>query len=265
MKVWAIANQKGGVGKTTTAVTLAGFLAKLGHPTLMVDLDPHGSLSAYFNHDPEAQDAGVYRLFLDMVEGTSSAAEEICLPTGIENLDIMPASMALATLDRRLGMRDGMGLVVSRALKNLQTRYEYVLLDCPPVLGVLMVNALAACDKLIIPVQSEFLAIKGLERMMKTLQMITKARHQPVEHVILPTMYDKRTRASEQAMITLRNDYPEELWEGVIPVDTQFREASKKGVPLSTLRPYSKGGKAYRKFLEHLLQDEWQPQTAVGG
>ena len=251
MTVWAIANQKGGVGKTTTAVTLAGLLAQRGGQTLMVDLDPHGSLTTYFGHDPDTLEHSVYSLF--QAEGRPSAGN-LVRQTAYDGLFLLPASSALATLDRQLGTQAGRGLVLARALLQLAGRFDHVFIDCPPVLGVLMVNALAASNQLLVPVQTEFLALKGLERMLHTLNMITRARKQPLRYLVVPTMFDRRTRASLEALKLLRERYPDVLWKSVVPVDTQFREASREGAPLSYLNPQARGVIAYTALLDTVLR-----------
>jgi chromosome partitioning protein len=254
MKIWAVANQKGGVGKTTTAVTLAGQLAAEGQRTLLIDLDPHGSLTTYFGFDPDSIDISVYTLFKDRADRKPRQHyRDVLRATAFENLTLLPAATALATLDRQLGAQDGMGLVIAQTLADLRPHFDHVLIDCPPMLGVLMVNALAACDRLIIPVQTEFLALKGLERMLHTLKMISRARGAEVPRLIVPTMYDRRTRAAGEALQTLRERYGREVWTGVIPVDTQFREASKAGRPLSLWQPRARGALAYRGLLDSLL------------
>jgi len=252
MKVWAIANQKGGVGKTTTAVTLAGLLAAAGHETLIIDLDPHGSLTSYFGYDPDEVENGVYSLYQQHAAGSSLSPDGLIHPTRVERLKIMPANMALATLDRQMGKRGGMGLVVSQAIEKLTGRFEHVLIDCPPMLGVLMVNALAACERLIIPVQTEFLAIKGLERMLSTLKMINNSRRIALEYTIVPTLFDRRTRASIETLRLLQERFGAHLWDSVIPVDTRFREASRTGLPLSLMQPSARGAQAYQQLCEYL-------------
>jgi chromosome partitioning protein len=254
MQIWSIANQKGGVGKTTTAVTLSGLLTQRGEKVLMVDLDPHGSLSAYFGFDPDNIEESVYSLFPNDT-GEQVAPKDVVVDTKIENLHLMPASTALATLDRQLGGREGMGLVLARAIIKLAGSYAHVFIDCPPMLGVLMVNALAASSRLLIPVQTEFLALKGLERMLHTLGMILRARKQPLDFLIVPTMFDRRTRASIESLRNLRAEHLNETWKSVIPIDTQFREASRQGMPLNYLNPHTRGVLAYTELLETLLSN----------
>jgi len=256
MKIWAVANQKGGVGKTTTAVSLAGLLAGRGYSTLLVDMDPHGSLTSYFGFDPDNLNDSVYNFFRAVSSNTKLDPAPVVRNTRVDNLHLMPASMALATLDRQLGIRKGTGLVMVKALREVREQFEYVLIDCPPVLGVLMINALAACEKLLIPVQTEFLAQKGLERMIKTLDMVQRIGQESLPRVIVPTMYDRRTRASNDSWATLRKNYSRDLWDSTIPVDTSFRDASKTGLPLSMLRPRSRGAIAYEKLLDFLLESE---------
>jgi chromosome partitioning protein len=261
MIVWTVANQKGGVGKTTTVVSLGGLCAARGQRTLMVDLDPHGSLTSYFGFDPEQIEPGVYDVFRD----DGAPATGLIRDTGIAGLSLIPASTALATLDRQLGARQGMGLVLKRALSRLAGDIDRVLLDCPPMLGVLMVNALAATDRLIVPVQTEFLALKGLERMLRTLEMVQRSRPRALEFVIVPTMFDPRTRASHESLAALRANHARHLWDGVIPEDTQFREASKQRLPLTVLRPWERGSQAYRKLLATLEAADDGPRAKVAG
>lgn len=259
MKTWAVANQKGGVGKTTTAVTLAGLLAARGYRTLLVDMDPHGSLTSYFGFDPDDLSDSVYNFFQGVANGTAIDPEPVIRETRVSNLHLAPASVALATLDRQLGVRKGTGLVMVKALRAVAGRFDRVLIDCPPVLGVLMINALAACEKLLIPVQTEFLARKGLERMLKTLEMVQRSGQAPLPRLIIPTMYDRRTRASVESWAALRESYGQDLWDATIPVDTGFRDASRAGLPLSQLRPRARGVVAYNKLLDDLLKMEQEP------
>ena len=258
MNVWAVANQKGGVAKTTTVVTLAGHLVSRGLRCLLVDLDPHGSLTSYFKYDPDELEKSAYNLFQMHRLTSVNEIRGLILGTEIDGIDFIPASVSMATLDRQLGTQEGKGLVIKKAVELLSHEYDYILIDCPPVLGVLMVNALAACTHVIVPVQTEFLALKGLERMHNTLNMIVKARDNHVSFTIVPVMFDRRTRASIDSLRLLRENYGGELWHGVIPVDTAFRTASQKGLPLSVMQPSSRGSVAYADLLAQLINPQKQ-------
>ena len=260
MKVWTVSNQKGGVGKTTTVVTLGGLLASWGFRTLLVDLDPHGALTSYFKLNPDRIDASVYNLFHDAsLKKNSGGPEPYIVSTDFDGLSLLPAATAIATLDRQVASMGGMGLVIRSALTKISDHYDYVLIDSPPMLGVLMINALAACEQLVIPVLAEFLAIKGLERMMHTLAMVFKSGKKTPRYTIVPTMFDKRTRAAQESLLLLQQQYADYLWESTIPVDTKIRDASKQGMPLSFYRPEARAVDAYSALLEQLLA--YDPQA----
>jgi chromosome partitioning protein len=253
--VWTVANQKGGVGKTTTAISLAGLLAERGFRVLLIDTDPHSSLTSYLQYDSDQLPVSLFDLFAEPAQNKADL-EQVVLPTEMSNISLIPASMALATLDRVLGNKEGMGLFLKKQLSLIEDDYDFALIDCPPVLGVMMVNALAACERILVPVQTEFLAIKGLERMIKTLQIMQQSRHQPFEYCIIPTLYDKRTRASLDTLEELKKMYSTNVWSGVIPVDTKFRDASLKHLPVSVYAQGCRGAFAYETLLNYLLQIE---------
>lgn len=253
MLAWTIANQKGGVGKTTTTVALAGLCAEQGKRVLLLDLDPHGSLSSYFKHEPDQVVNSTFTLFQKRKELSSDVVRECIVETGYQNIGLIPSSMALATLERQAISQDGMGLVISRALAAIKGEFDIVLIDCPPLLGILMINALAACQQLLIPVQTEFLALKGLERMTQTLEMMSKSRKHPLQYSIVPTMFDRRTQASVVSLRSIRNNHESNVWPGKIPVDTKLRDASKAGVPPHLFQPDSRAVEAYRSLLKWQL------------
>jgi chromosome partitioning protein len=152
-------------------------------------------------------------------------------------------------------MSKGMGLIIKDALQPYSKHYDYVLIDCPPTLGISMINALAACEKLIIPVQTEFLALKGLERILNTLKMISSSGRGRLEYVVVPTMFDRRTRASIESLNKLQEEHQHSLWQGHIPFDTKFRDASSKRKLVSYIYPESHGVRAYRSLLKFLMTD----------
>ncbi len=233
-------------------------MSQKGHRVLMVDTDPHASLTTYLGYDSDTVSSSLFDLF-QLKTFTRDTVKPLILETELEGMDIIPAHMSLATLDRVMGNRSGMGLILKRALQAVSQDYDYVLIDCPPILGVMMVNALAASDRILIPVQTEFLAMKGLERMIRTLTIMQKSRPDGFKVTIVPTMYDKRTRASLQTLTQLKKDYPNQVWTSAVPIDTKFRDASLKHLPASHFASGSRGVFAYKQlliYLERLAFDE---------
>lgn len=251
MQVWTVANQKGGVGKTTTSVALGGLAAEAGLRVLLLDLDPHGSMTSYLGADPDLVSRGTFTLFQQRQSLTRDLVLSQVLPTPIPNISLMASSTALATLERQ-AVGDGMGLVIGRSLALIAADFDLVVIDSPPLLGVLMINALAACQRLVVPVQTEHLALKGLERMVHTLTMMGKSRKKPLDYVVVPTMFDRRTQASVSSLRIVRNEYPDHVWPGKIPVDTKLRDASKAGIPPSLFAPDSRSVEAYRSLYKWL-------------
>lgn len=262
MKVWAVANQKGGVGKTTSSVALAGLLADSGKRVVMVDLDPHGSMTSYFGHDPDTLEHSCFDLFQHEGQIPRDLPRSLLLPTSHERMSLLPSSTALATLERQSPGQSGLGLVIAKTLAQLWDDFDHAIIDSPPLLGVLMVNALAASQQLVIPVQTEFLAVKGLERMTNTLVMINRSRKQPLPYCIVPTLFDRRTQASLSTLRWLRATYPEQLWMAYVPVDTRLRDASRAGLTPSQFDTNSRGVIAYRALLKHLLERQPNAQLA---
>jgi chromosome partitioning protein len=251
VQVWTVANQKGGVAKTTSVVTLGGILASRGNRVLLLDLDPHGSLSSYFSYDPDTLTRSSLNLFTED-RPSLDFLKSLIVPTTADKLSLLPASMSLATVERSASS-NGMGLKVSRALALLNSEFDFVLIDSPPVLGALMINALAACDQLLVPVQTEYLAMKGAERMMRTIAMVERSLNKPLHYTLVATMFDRRTQASNTTLRALRQTYPDHIWPSMIPVDTRFRDASKSGQVPSTYAPGSRGVRAYQSLLKSLI------------
>ncbi len=263
MQVWTVANQKGGVGKTTTTISLGGLAAEQGKRVLLVDLDPHGSLTSYFRQDPDTIPLSSFTLFQERKNLSLETIAQLLMPTPFDNIVLLPASTALATLERQAIGNDGMGLVIARALEKIADDFDLVIIDSPPILGVLLINALAACDRLITPVQTEYLALKGLERMVHTLKMLGRSQKKQLDYVVVPTLFDRRTQASVSSLRMLRYQHGEHAWPGKVPVDTKFRDASKAGVPPGLYAPASRGVEAYRSLLKWLQvgeSDDQQPR-----
>ncbi len=256
MHIWSVSNQKGGVGKTTSTVALGGLLADRGERVLLIDLDPHGSLTSYFQHDPERISRSVYHLFFDKQWKDADFVRSLLRKTSMDNVQVMPSSTSLAALESKVSGQEGMGLVLSGALSRLWDDYDYALIDTPPILGVLLINALAACQQLVIPTQTEHLALRGLDRMVHTLKMVLRSQQRQLPYRIVPTLFDRRTNASLAALKEMRRAHGESLWDEVIPVDTRLRDASADGVFPHQLDPEARGIRAYRHLLKTLEQTE---------
>jgi len=252
MRVWAIANQKGGVGKTTTTLALGRGLAMRGYRVLLVDLDPHSSLSRAFGVPADPPPLGVMELFAP--EGAELAP--LVRATEIENLSFVAAQTSLATLERRSATQPGLGLALSNALARGGQAYDYVLFDCPPTLGLLMVNALAAADRVIIPTQTEPLALHGLTGMCRTTDMIERSRQRPLPVSILPTLHDKRTRTGNDTLRQMQEQHGARVWEDAIPNDTRICNVDVLTQSMPPAQYPGRGLSAYRRALDWLLASE---------
>lgn len=256
MQIWTIANQKGGVAKTTTTVALGGLAAEQGQRVLLIDLDPHGSLTSYFGLDPDTLSNSAFVLFEKWNTLSVDLAAQLIMSTQFPNLTLLPSSTLLATLDRRAIDNKGLGLIIKKTIGFLADDFDLVIIDSPSSLGILLINALAACERLISPVQTEFLALKGLERMLHTLKMLEHSQKKTLNYVIVPTMYDRRTQASVSSLREIRHLYGADTWPGKIPVDTQLRNASKAGMPPHRYCADSRGVLAYTSLLKWLIQSQ---------
>lgn len=254
MKVWTVVNQKGGVGKTTTSISLAGNLAALGYKIVLLDLDPQGSLTHYLGIDAESLTMSAYDLFANTSEESMQVEKALCR-TKITNVSLLPSHIALATLDKTMANHLGKGLVIKKALSELEHECDIVIIDCPPVLGVLMVNALVAADKILIPTQTEFLALRGLEQMLSTITQLKQTLKNEVQIMVIATLFDRRVNACLKAYASMRNSYKALLWRGYIPMDTKFRDASHRGLPVNAIASQCRGAYAYDKLSNELLKD----------
>jgi chromosome partitioning protein len=254
--VWAIASQKGGVGKTTTVASLAGWCQKENLRVLIIDTDPHASLTSYLGFDYNNIEKNLYDLYTQ-TDLTKDSVQSCITHTNFPNLDIIASSMTLATIDRKLSGRAGVGRILSKTLELIEDDYDIALIDCPPVLGALMVNALVASTSVLVPTQTEFLALKGLEGMVRTFTIMNKADGKcAINFTVVPTMYDKRTKASRTSLDFLKAHYKNNLWEEQIPVDTLFRESSQRGMPITMLDEKSRGAVAYHNLLKYQISKE---------
>lgn len=258
MRTWTVANQKGGVGKTTTTLALGSRLAHRGFNVVLLDLDPHASLTQSLGLPAEPPPRGIVELFDDQPLGIA----DVLVPTALAGLSLVPGQPGLATLERRSGTRPGLGRALGRALEAVADRFDYALLDCPPTLGLLMVNALAAADRLIVPTQTEPLAQFGLQGILRTATMVGRSRARPLPVSVLPTLFDRRTRIAVDTLNEMRSRFESMVWHDAIPVDTRLRDIGQLlGPEPSESGP--RGLTGYSRALDWLLAND-HPGETVG-
>lgn len=252
-RVLAVANQKGGVGKTTTALTLGAALARMNQKVLVLDLDPHVCASVHMGLFPEKQIVTLYHLLQALPEHQEGlfAKLEQC-PRG-QNWYMIAGDTRLAEVESDWRDRRGKGFVLKSLLENPASRYDFIILDCPPQMGVLLANALVAADLVIIPVQTEFLGLHGMKLLFDTMRLLNPALPAPVAYRALATMYDKRANACTRVLELLRRKLANALLETVIPVDTRVREAGALGQVVFDSAPTCRAAKAYEQLAREVM------------
>jgi chromosome partitioning protein len=257
--VYAVANQKGGVGKTTTAVNLGACAAASGAQTLLVDLDPQCSATLALGGDRDSELSSY-----DCLRGEVSVAEA-ARPAGPDNLWLVPAHRDLAGASVELPRVEGYETRLRESLGQLRERFRFTLIDCPPSLGPVTVNALAAADRVIVPVQAEYLALEGLVQFLETLALVRRELNPPLElSGLIITMHDERTRLSVDVERELRDHFGELVLETVIPRSVKLAESPSYGEPVIAHAPASRGSQAYRRAAAELAARERSSEAAFG-
>jgi chromosome partitioning protein len=238
--VYAIVNQKGGVGKTTTAVNVAACIAEAGYPTLLVDVDPQANASVGLGI-PRTQTPGLYEVLAD----EANASEALC-DSPVQGLTVLPAGPNLAGANIELPRMDGYEQHLRTCLEPVRERFRYILLDCPPSLGPLTVCALVAADRVIVPVQTEYFALEGLAGLLETLSLVQRELNPRLTVAgMLLTMHDGRTRLGQDVEREVRAHFPELVFDTVIPRNVRVGEAPSYGLPVTHHDPHSAGAAAY--------------------
>lgn len=244
IRVTACTNQKGGVGKTTTVVNLAAYLALSGTSTLVIDLDPQGNATSGLGVDRRSLDRSIYDALIDRVP-----IGELVLATAVPGLDLVPAALALSGAEVELVGLAARERRLSASLADLGERYDRVLIDCPPSLGLLTVNALTAADGVLIPIQTEYYALEGLSQLVNTIRMVRESLNPRLEiDGVLLTMYDGRTRLSAQVAAEVRRHLEGAVYDTVVPRSVRLSEAPSHGQPIAIYDPTSRGAKAYGRL-----------------
>ncbi|MEG1705145.1 MAG: AAA family ATPase [Clostridia bacterium] len=247
-KVISIANQKGGVGKTTTAVNLSACIAEKGKRVLLVDIDPQGNATSGLGVEAH-QDKSVYNVLVDSIP-----MEETIQVTMIKKLDVCPANINLAGAEIELVSMVSRENRLKKAIDSVKEKYDYVLIDCPPSLGLITLNAFTASDSVLVPIQCEYYALEGLGQLINTIKLVQKHLNQDlnVEGVVL-TMFDARTNLSSEVAIEVEKYFGNKVFQTIIPRNIRLSEAPSHGLPITLYDKDSKGAETYKKLAKELL------------
>lgn len=248
-KIVAVANQKGGVGKTTTAVNLGACLAQHGQKVLLVDGDPQGNATSGVGIEKADVDACVYNVIVEDMD-----TKQVICPTAVENLSIIPATIQLAGAEIELVSTISREVRLKRALETVKDQYDYIIIDCPPSLGLLTLNALTAADSVLIPVQCEYYALEGLSQLLNTVRLVQKHlnHHLRIEGVLL-TMLDARTNLGLQVTAEVKKYFQERVYQTIIPRNVRLSEAPSHGAPVILYDAKSRGAAVYMELAKEVI------------
>jgi chromosome partitioning protein len=248
-KLIAIANQKGGVAKTTTAVNLSAWLSLMGQKVLLVDIDPQGNASTGVGVDKQEIELCIYDVLINGVP-----AREVIVPCAVEKLYLIPATIELAGAEVELVGAPDREKVLKKALGEIKEDYDYIFVDCPPSLGMLTLNALTAADSVLIPIQCEYYALEGLGQLMNTIQMVQQQLNPDlVLEGVLLTMFDGRTNLAIQVVDEIKKHFREKVYRSIVPRNVRLSEAPSHGKPVMVYDRRSRGAEAYQELAKEVM------------
>lgn len=248
-KIIAIANQKGGVGKSTTSINLSASLAEKGKKVLVIDMDPQGNTTSGLGIDKNRLEGTVYEVLLGEGSVEDNIQKEI-----FDNLDVLPANVNLSGAEIELIDSDERSFILKEKIKEVEDKYEYIIIDCPPSLSILTVNALTTANSVIVPIQCEFYALEGISQLMKTIDLVHDRLNPELQmEGVVFTMYDSRTNLSAQVVENVKDNLKENIYETVIPRNVRLAEAPSHGLPINYYDSKSAGAIGYKKLAEEVI------------
>ena len=250
-RVIAVANQKGGVGKTTTAINLSACLAEKGQKVLAIDMDPQGNMTSGLGIDKDEVEKNIYDLMIGQV-----GVEEVLQKEAIENLDIIPTSIDLSAAEIELIGVDDKEFIIRNAIAPIKDNYDYIIIDCPPSLSMLTINAMTTADSVLVPIQCEYYALEGLSQLIHTVELV-KERLNPILKIegVVFTMYDARTNLSLQVVENVKENLQQNIYKTIIPRNIRLAEAPSYGMPINLYDPKSTGASAYRMLADEVIEN----------
>ena len=251
-RVIAVANQKGGVGKTTTAINLSACLAEKGQKVLAIDMDPQGNMTSGLGIDKDEVEKNIYDLMIGQ-----AGVDEVLQKEAIENLDVIPTSIDLSAAEIELIGVDDKEFIIRNAVQPIKDDYDYIIIDCPPSLSMLTINAMTTADSVLVPIQCEYYALEGLSQLIHTVELV-KERLNPVLEIegVVFTMYDARTNLSLQVVENVKENLQQNIYKTIIPRNVRLAEAPSYGMPINMYDTRSTGAEAYRLLAEEVINYE---------
>ena len=251
-EIMAIANQKGGVGKTTTTINLSAALAEQGKKVLIIDMDPQGNLTSGLGVDKDSVEKSIYELIIGEVDIKEVINKEV-----LENLDIIPTSIDLSAAEIELIGVDDKEYILRNAIDQVKDQYDFVIIDCPPSLSMLTINAMTTADSVIVPIQCEYYALEGLSQLIHTVELVKDRLNSKLEiEGVVFTMYDARTNLSLQVVENVKDNLQQNIYKTIIPRNIRLAEAPSYGLPINKYDPKSTGAESYMRLADEVIERE---------
>ena len=248
-RIIAVANQKGGVGKTTTSINLSASLASLGQKVLALDMDPQGNMTSGLSINKDEVENSIY----DLIIGNAEIEECICRDV-FENLDVLPSNINLSAAEIELIGVDNKEYIIKKEIEKVKDRYDFIIIDCPPALSMLTINAMTTANSVLVPIQCEYYALEGLSQLIHTIELVQDRLNPDLEiEGVVFTMYDARTNLSLQVVENVKYNLNQNIYKAIIPRNIRFAEAPSYGIPINLYDPKSSGAESYMLLAEEVI------------